>query len=423
MDFSHPELNINFNPQEIDVRGGSRRPHSCFYTLGRVSYDEARTIARTISLAAQPMLKWVAVDHAFDRGESADDISAQFPWLDIYDPEDHDGSDSDSGDDSADDSGDSGDDNDDEVSIEDGEIPPVDVTVADIPKDITDSIYQTWNVTPQQVDTMMQLISLAENGSTQWPLFYNYIEYGDDSNIRGYTTTIFGATSGTGSLLRVFEKLKEIDADHPLVVTYMDALEKARGGDITGLEGLAHVDGDPTKAVANYATWVPNGRAHLDHIQGDLATLVVDDRWRTAVWLAFLELNWESAAHFCNKTGPCADRPGPVLTTPLAKGFMVDTSLNHGDCRWWNQADTWTCLWDEMESQPETERAWLKAFMKARRRVLRSGFRSLDWSQSGDRVSLWLALLRENNMSLQRPILVENSSNMPPIWPPGLEIV
>jgi len=375
------------------------------------------------------MLKWVAVDHAFERGDTAEEISIQFPWMDIYDPEDYihhaeDDRDDDTETDFSVEEDEANDgEHDGEVSIEDGEIPPVDIRVDDIPRDITDYIYQSWNITPQQVDTIMQLISLAENGSTQWPLFYNYIEYGDDSDIRGYTATIFGATSGTGSLLRVFQQLKEIDPDHPLVVTYMDALEKARGGDITGLEGLAHVDGDPTKAVAKYSNWVPNGRAHLDHIQGDLATLEVDDRWRCAVWLAFLDLNWESATEFCNKTGPCADRPGPVLTSPLARGFMVDTSLNHGDCRWWDKADTWTCLWDEMESHPENERAWLKAFMKARRRVLRSGFESLDWSQSGDRVSLWLALLRDNNMSLQRPIVVENSSHNPPIWPPGLEIV
>lgn len=392
-------------------------PRQCFFngTTGRMSIDEAGVISSSIAESVEPLMKWVAVKHAIERGDDVNQLRIQFPWLDLYDS--------------------------DEESDEESEylpdklpdIPEYDPRdlqptgsierCIDIPKEITGSIQETWNLTPEQVDTIMRLISLPENGSTEWPLFYNYIEYGKDSAIRGYTTTIFGATSGTGSLLEVWKELRDIDPDHPLVVKYMDAIEKAKGGNIEGLEGLANVEGDPTKAVAKYSNWTPNGRTHLDHIEGDLARLDVDESWKRAVWRAFLRLNWESAAHFCNKTGPCEERPGPILETPLAKGFIVDTSLNHGDCRWWNSSDTWTAIWDEMDDvHPETESAWLKKFMKARKRVLKSGFQGLDWSKSGDRVDLWRDLIREDNMDLERPIYVISSSHNPPIWPPDLVI-
>lgn len=433
------ELNVNFSPRSLSETMTNMMQHQpslvhdhpcCFNgSTGRMSVSEAEIIANAISESVEPLMKWVSVKHAIHRGDTVEELCLQFPWLDLYDSDDDDSSeqeDSDeegSGDETLehiseeeDDDGDH-----DRFHVIDPEIPDC-TPHPDIPKEISDTIYETWNLTPEQVDTIMQLVSLPENGSTRWPLFYNYIEWGKDSSLRGYTGTIFGATTGTGSMLEVWKELKTIQPDHPLVVKYMDAMEQAKGGDISGLEGLAHVGGDPTQAVARYSNWTPNGRTHLDHIEGDLATLVVDDAWRRAVWRAFLRLNWESAAHFCNKTGPCADRPGPVLKSPLAKGFLVDTSLNHGDCRWWNKSDTWTAIWDEMDSHPSSELSWLKKFMKARRRVLRSGFQGLDWSKSGDRVTLWRSILLDENIDLERPIEIPSSSHVPPIWPPHLII-
>jgi hypothetical protein len=402
-----------------------------------MTLDECRVIANTITDSIRPLMKWIAVKHALDRCDTVDELSMQFPWLDLYDDSTDVSDDDDESDDTEDEEDIDDEENDDDIeerqldeSREQGEIPLLELSRVpgvtmhpEIPQEIADTIYNTWGMTPDVVDTVMQLISLAENGSSQWPLFYNYIEYGDDHAVRGYTTTIFGATSGTGSLLEVFKELQAIDPDHPLVVTYMDALEHATGGDISGLEGLAHVGGDPTKATAKWSNWTKNGRTHLDHIEGDLARLEVDDRWRRAVWRAFLRLNWVSAAHFCNKTGPCEDRPGPLLTSRLAKGFVVDTSLNHGDCRWWNDAETWTVIWDEMSHHPTDEKKWLRAFMKARRTVLRSGFQGLDWSKTGDRVTIWLDQLRDGNMDLDRPIYVTNSTQSPPIWPDDIVIM
>lgn len=302
---------------------------------------------------------------------------------------------------------------------------PVPANVAAfLPTEAADVIARVLDLTPVQIHVIMSLVSLPENGNTNWWQYYNYIEYGDDAAIRGYTATIFGATTGTGSLLQVFNHLRYIDPGHPLL-KYHAALRTANRGDIRGLEGLAHVGGDPTKAKANYDAWKPNSRAHLDHIRGDLATLSLEDTaWQRAVWAAFIDLNWETAADFCAKRGPCASRPGPVLTTPLAKGFIVDMSLNHGDCRYWNDAPTWTKVMKAMTRPQATDPdAWLRDLMAARRDVLRSGFEGLDWSRTGDRCALWLALLDAGNVELRPPIRAANSSAIPyPIWPDGTVI-
>jgi hypothetical protein len=294
-----------------------------------------------------------------------------------------------------------------------------------LPPEAAAAIHGLMGLTGDQVDVIMSLVSLPENGSSKWWDFYNYIEYGADSALRGYTTTIFGATSGTGSLLRVFNALAAIDPSHKLL-KYHAALRAVKGGNIKGLEGLAHVGGDPTKAKANYGAWTSNARTHLDHIQGDLARLPNDDpAWRRAVWDAFIDLNWKSAADFCAKRGPVyAGRPGPVLTTPLAKGFMVDTSLNHGDARYWESADTWKVIFGRMKkSNATSEEAWLADFMQARRAVLASGYAGLDWSKTGDRCLLWLDLLRAKNHVLRRPITIANSTAKPhPIWPNNLTL-
>jgi len=218
--------------------------------------------------------------------------------------------------------------------------------------------------------------------------------------------------------------LKKIDPKHRLL-KYHAALKKVKGGSSKGLTGLAHVNGDHTKAKADYATYVSNGRAHLDHIQGDLATLPnTDPAWQLSVWRAFIKLNWESAAGFCAKTGEYASRPGPVLTTPLAKGFIVDMSLNHGDCRYWNVADTWTVVTKGMKDINATdETTWLTDLITTRRKVLQSGYASLDWSKTGDRCLLWMDLVQKNNSTMKRPIHLASSTATPyPIWQAGLKL-
>lgn len=341
--------------------------------------------------------RWYAV-HEFLKAHpeaSAVTLVSKFPWLDVEEATDAPG-----------------------PAADGGPLPKY------LPSESAAAIREALGLSPVNVDVIMSLVSLPENGNKNWWQYYNYIEYGDDASIRGFTTTIFGATTGTGSLLKVFDHLARIDPKHPLL-KYHEALRKAKGGDIRGLEGLGHVGGDPKQAKANYDAWKPNSRVHLDHIRGDLATIPLSDTaWQRAVWAAFIELNWTSAADFCAKRGPCETRPGPVLTTPLAKGFIVDMSLNHGDCRYWKSANTWTEVLKKMRRPEETDvDAWLRDLMEARREILRSGFEGLDWSKTGDRCGLWLALLESKNVTLKTPFRAANSLAKPyPIWPDGTVI-
>jgi hypothetical protein len=361
-----------------------------------------KIISKEIKDAIEPLTKWIAVHHAIERGDSNTLLKAQFPWLNLLPPDQQGPAQS-------------------PPTVKDTQ--PESLKHPDIPEDACRTIWSLMHLSPTQIDTIMSLVSCAENGASDWPLFYNYIEYGDDASSRGYTCTIFGACSGTGSLRQVFAALKQKNKNHPLVKTYWNAIDRARGGDISGLEGLAHVDHDPTKAKANYSKWTRNGRTHLDHIQGDLATLPLNDGdWRWAVWKAFIDLNWVSANDFCTKSSVCGKRPGAIITSALGKGIMVDTSLNHGDCHFWNSAPTWTILFNTMKNPDETdERAWLRDFLTARKEVLKSGYKSLDWSASGSRCEIWLALLDAGCMDLERPLEIPKSTATPhPIWPDGL---
>jgi len=365
------------------------------------SVKELRSISKEIYDGVSPLFKWAAVHHALERGATIDELQTMFPWLDLANETSP------------------------EPTPDLPEPEPVpDLSHPDIPTEALESIWTLTKLLPSQVDTIMALVSCAENGASNWPLFYNYIELGPDAveSGRGYTTTIFGACSGTGSLQKVFDHLKTIDPTHPLVVTYHDAMQRAIGGDVSEIWGLGHVGGDPEAAVPDWSKWTKNGRTHLNHIDGDLARLPLDDdAWRRAVWKAFMELNWVSAEAFCSKTGPAVDRPGPVLTSPIARGILVDTSLNHGDARYWKTSPTWKVIFENMTEHPEDERAWLAAFLEARKKVLKSGYAQLDWSMSGSRCDLWLDLLGKGNMDLSRPIEVANSTAEPhPIWPNGL---
>jgi hypothetical protein len=274
------------------------------------------------------------------------------------------------------------------------------------------------------VDTVAQLINLPEQGNVHYGLYYNYIELGDDHLIRGYTVTLFGACSGTGDLLKVFEELEKINPKHSLL-KYLPALRKAKGGSIKGLEGLGHVKGDPKKAKADYTKWkADDPKAHLAHIEGDLAHLPLSDLdWQTAVWNVFIDMYWQSAKEFCEKTGACAHRPGPVLSSPLAFAFLVDTSLNHGPATYWNSTDMWSFI-KKLKGLPSNdEHKFLGQLINARRRVLRSGYGGLDWSKTGDRCLLYKKLLQEKNYELNRPIECANSTSATPIWQPNQIIV
>ena len=243
------------------------------------------------------------------------------------------------------------------------------MTSQHVPQSTQADIGRLVGLSGEQADTVLQLISLAENGEVAWWKHYNYIERLGDG--RGYTVTIFGACSGTGDLLMIFDELATLSPQHPLL-KYRAALKKCKGEHVCGIEGLLK----------------------------DIPRLGDDTAWQAAVWKVYLDLYWKFAKDFAAKTGECASRPGPVLTTALAKGFCVDTAINHGP-----DMDSFAKILKRMAKPQERDEArWLEDFMRTREKMLKAGFEDLDTSRSGDRCKLWLGVLKQGNVSLQRPI-------------------
>ena len=225
--------------------------------------------------------------------------------------------------------------------------------------------------TAAQLDVVMQLISLPENGHPKWYDTYGYIEFLGDG--RGFTSTIFGACSGTGDLYMVFEELAKDPERSPAcdkLLKYKKALKGKRGDDIEGIEGIKP----------------------LISKMGD------DPAWRRAVWKVYVDLYWRQAVEWCGKKGQAARRPGPVLTLPASRGFMVDSYINHGSY------ESMMYIVKRMKNAgSKDEAAWVRDFADARKKILKSGYEDLDTSKTGDRCELWKALLRDNP-GLQLPI-------------------
>lgn len=115
----------------------------------------------------------------------------------------------------------------------------------------------------------------------------------------------------------------------------------------------------------------------------------------------YIKLNWNFAMKWANKQGNAASRPGPVLTTPASRGFMVDVCINHG-------ADEHSLmpivdLMDDNKRNTTDEVKCITAFAAARRKMLRSHENDLDTSHTGDRCTLWMKLFSDNP-SLATPI-------------------
>lgn len=218
-----------------------------------------------------------------------------------------------------------------------------------------------------RLDTILQLVSLPENGHPRWYQNYGYIEFLGDG--RGFTASIFGACSGTGDLYMVLEELDRLPSKSAAcqrLLTYKKALKDKRGDDIRGIEP----------------------------IKGIIRTLGDDPAWQRAVWKVFVKLYWRFAADWSAKRGVAASRPGPRLTLPASLGLMVDTAINHGA-----DMESVMKIVRKMPAgvrESKNEVAWVRAFADAREKMLRAGYENLDTSRTGDRCRLWKALLDDN---------------------------
>ena len=252
-----------------------------------------------------------------------------------------------------------------------------------VPAQAVSELRALLDIDETQIDTMLRLICLPENGCVEWWKQYGYASWLGDG--RGLTASLYGLCSGTGDMLMCFRELQKIDPQNPLA-KYVPALSKAHGESRHGIEDLA----DKIHAAKN------------------------DPAWRRAVWKVYIDLYWSFVAEFCKKEGSCKHRPGPVLETALSKYEMIDSALNHGADM--DSFDTILHKMDKTARDSTDEATWLEAWCKARRTILRTDRKNdFDTSHTGDRCKIPLKLLKEKNFDLKRPFVAANGywgSNM-----------
>jgi chitosanase len=115
---------------------------------------------------------------------------------------------------------------------------------------------------PAKKEIAMQLVSSAENSSTDWRAQYAYIE--DIGDNRGYTAGIIGFTSGTGDMLKVVQYYILLRPDNNVLAKYVPALQKVVGTPLH--DGL-----DPT-FVVDWKTAANDPLFHQaqDHIRDEM---------------------------------------------------------------------------------------------------------------------------------------------------------
>ena len=210
------------------------------------------------------------------------------------------------------------------------------------------------------VDTILSLVSIAENSSVKWWTKYNYCENIKDG--RGLTVSIVGFCSGTGDLIQVLEALKKLKADHPLV-KYIPTVKKVDGSSkTTGLESFA-----------------------ADLKAND------DSYWRTAAWTIIQKLYWNPAMEYCSKKG---------LTSNLSKYIAYDTILNFGDYDGFAKRMT-----AKTPKDGGKEADWIADFLNAKQAIIEKD-RSLGDTKN-NRVDMQKALLKSGNLDLKSKMTVK----------------
>ncbi|PWU15876.1 MAG: hypothetical protein C5B49_11240 [Bdellovibrio sp.] len=214
------------------------------------------------------------------------------------------------------------------------------------------------NLTAAQADTILRLVSIAENGTTEWWKKYSYIE--DIGDGRGFTLNIVGFCTGTGDFLWLVKDLERFAPHHPLV-SFERALEKVNGSDShAGLTGLPRL----------------------------VSTLNRDADYLHATWDAIVHFYWGPAMRMAESLD---------LKTVLSKGQLYDILLNMGDFSLLEQvkAKPPSKGGDEMTWLAELQARWLHHITKVDL--------SLDSGQP-DRALLWRSLRKSGNKKLQRPL-------------------
>ncbi|DBA03938.1 TPA: hypothetical protein N0F65_010591, partial [Lagenidium giganteum] len=214
----------------------------------------------------------------------------------------------------------------------------------------------------RDLDTIMSLVSIAENGETNWARKYDYCE--DIGDGRGFTVSLVGFCSGTGDLLDVFRNIKRLSPNHVLT-SFIPALEKVNGSPShSGLEQLC-------------ASIALNG----------------DQVYQRAVWDSVKKLYLDPAIAWATKK---------KLRSTFSKGFLFDVALNHGT-EGLEQIASFVQKDMKAPSEGGDEVEYMQAYIQARIFVVQYIDKLVDNGQD-DRMKMWKTILDKKNLKLQRPL-------------------
>jgi chitosanase len=214
----------------------------------------------------------------------------------------------------------------------------------------------------KQCDTILSLVSIAENSSIDWSAQYKYCE--DIGDRRGFTLNLCGFCTGTHDFLWLVQNLQTFSPNHPLVKL---------------LPALKAIDGTPShKGIEN----LPN---IIQSLQGnDLFDYI------TATWNAIRHFYWDTATDMANSLG---------LTYPICKGQLYDISLNSGDFRVLKYVTA------KPPSQGGNELTYLKDLQAQWLNFITKVDKTLNNKQP-DRALMWQSITTTGNYNLDRPISV-----------------
>jgi chitosanase len=217
-------------------------------------------------------------------------------------------------------------------------------------------------------DVILQLVSIAENSSTDWKSQINYIE--DIKDGRNFTISIVGFCVGTSDFLEVVQEIQKLDPSHVLV-KYLPVLKTLVGS--TSHKGIETLPAD-MKAMG-----------------------IHDPVFNTAMWTVIDRLYWGPSLDYCTRHG---------LTSELAKYIVYDTCLNFGDFAYNSKYN--------MEKIPaislgSDETAFLTSFLSMKEATIKADKSLGDVNKPPkilNRVGVQLKLLGEKNFGLEVPISV-----------------
>ena len=229
-------------------------------------------------------------------------------------------------------------------------------------------------LTPQQRLIADQIISIFENDDPT--IQYGYAAMLGDG--RGITAGRAGFTSATGDMLEVIERYSAIQPDNSLAA-YLPRLRQ-----------LAQTEDDSTHGLQGLPEqWRQESKhAVFRNVQDE----VVDEVYYLPAMQRATDLD---------------------ARLPLTLLCLYDAIIQHGEG---DDPDGLPAMIartnQKMSGTPGDgvdEQAWLKAFLKIRKQVLRhpdNWQTQEEWSQSTGRVDALMKLLKQGNMDLHAPVIV-----------------